>query len=113
MSHYPTNSAVQVSREAPRPAEVRASCAGLLDRCLEAWPVQRVLAAMPPGEAQDAEDLLARLKAEGTEAPHLCTLQHRLHEGWIEGFLERGGPDRSRYRRIPGVTAARTSTTEG
>jgi hypothetical protein len=78
------------------------------DGLRDAWPLERVLAALPPGEALDAGDLLTRLQARGAEAPRLCTLQHRLHEGWVEGFLERGGPGRSRYRRIPGVTAART-----
>jgi hypothetical protein len=61
---------------------------------------------MPPGEALDAGGLQARLEARGAAAPALCLLQHRLHEGWIEGFLERSSPGRSRYRRIPGVTLA-------
>jgi hypothetical protein len=59
---------------------------------------------MAPGEALDAGDLLARLQFTGAAVPALCTLQHRLHEGWIEGFLERISAGRSRYRRIPGVT---------
>ncbi|MGK7871079.1 hypothetical protein [Falsiroseomonas sp. E2-1-a20] len=61
--------------------------------------------AMPPDEALDAGALMVRLQADGV-APRLCTLQHRLHEGWLEGFLERSGPDRSRYRRLLGVTEA-------
>ncbi|MGK7871689.1 hypothetical protein [Falsiroseomonas sp. E2-1-a20] len=61
---------------------------------------------MLPGEALDAGDLLARLQAGGGIPPALCTLQHRLHEGWIEGFVQRSGPGRSCYRRIPGVTLA-------
>jgi hypothetical protein len=78
----------------------------LTDKGLEAWPLERILAALPPGEALDADDLLARLQVTGAPAPALCTLQHRLHEGWIEGFVERSSPGRSRYRRIPGVTLA-------
>lgn len=81
-------------------------CAASSEDGVTAWPLERVLAAMPPGEALDAGDLLRCLQAGGATAPPLYTLQHRLHEGWIEGFLERGNPDRSRYRRIPDITLA-------
>jgi hypothetical protein len=47
---------------------------------------------MAPGEALDAGDLLARLQFTGAAVPALCTLQHRLHGGWIEGVLERSAP---------------------
>ncbi|MGK7871094.1 hypothetical protein [Falsiroseomonas sp. E2-1-a20] len=64
---------------------------------------------MPPGEALDAGDLLARLQAGDGIPPALCTLRHRLHEGWIEGFVQRTGPGRAHYRRLPGVTLAATA----
>ena len=92
----------------PRPAQDEALGSVSPDKGLEAWPLERILAAMLPGAALDAGELLARLQVSGAAAPTLCLLQHRLHEGWIEGFLERSNPGRSRYRRIPGVTAART-----
>jgi hypothetical protein len=87
----------------PRPAQAEALSFVSTDEGLEAWPLERVLAAMAPGEALDAGELLARLQVTGATAPALCALQHRLHEGWIEGFLERTSAGRSRYRRIPGV----------
>jgi hypothetical protein len=90
----------------PRPAQAEALSSISPDEGLEAWPLERILAALPPGEALDVDDLLARLQASGAAAPALCTLQYRLHEGWIEGFVERSSPGRSRYRRIPGVTLA-------
>ncbi|MGG5890850.1 hypothetical protein ACLF3G_27560 [Falsiroseomonas sp. HC035] len=108
MSPCPTVSAEPAPRAAP-PAPVRGLSVGAPDGGLAAWPLEWVLAAMPPGEALDARELLARLQAGGATAPALCTLQHRLHEGWIEGFVERRGPGRSCYRRIPGVTLAATA----
>lgn len=59
---------------------------------------------MPPGEVLDAGDLMARLGAGGADAPTLCALQHRLHEGWIEGFWSGATPaDRATgaYRASP------------
>jgi hypothetical protein len=73
---------------------------------MDDWPLERVLAAMPPGEAFNAGELLARIMSRSADGPRLCTVQHRLYEGWLEGFLERTGPDRRHYRLVPGVIAS-------
>jgi hypothetical protein len=70
---------------------------------MDDWPLERVLAAMLPGEALDAGELLTRIQSGCADGPRLCTLQHRLHEGWLEGFLERVSPNRARYRLVPDV----------
>jgi hypothetical protein len=102
MSPCPVAAADPIPHAAP-PAPTKGLCIGTSDNSLAAWPLERVLAAMAPGEALDAGELLARLQVTGAAAPALCALHHRLHEGWIEGFLERTSAGRSRYRRIPGV----------
>jgi hypothetical protein len=103
MSPCPAAFAGAISGETPPPSQVRILDPSFFGTGLAAWPLERVLAAMAPGEALDAGELLARLQVTGAAAPALCALHHRLHEGWIEGFLERTSAGQSRYRRIPGV----------
>jgi hypothetical protein len=103
MRPRPAASTELAPRDAPPPSQVRILDPNSFGTGLAAWPLEWVMEAIPPGEALDAGGLLARLQFTGAAVPAFCTLQHRLHEGWIKGFLARTSAGRSRYRCIPGV----------